>query len=318
MRTRQGLTVWVALATVYVVWGSTFVALAVVVRDLPPFLAMAMRHLLAGAILLAIALPRRGGDGDPIGRREMVAALAVGALLFVGGHGALAWAQQTVPAGVAALIVGSTPLWMALLDRLVFGRLLPLSAVAGLVVGFLGLALLVHPRGGASVDPLGALALVGSALSWAAGSLSSRSAPLPTHPLVSAGLGSLAGGMLLAAVATACGELDEARWTGEALLALGYLVLAGSLVGLTAYFWLLQAAPTSLVATYAYVNPVVALVLGSLLLGEAITSQMALAGLAIVASVGLVVRSASSATASARDAARRRTDARRPAIEPAR
>jgi drug/metabolite transporter (DMT)-like permease len=305
MAARHGLRVWIALATVYLVWGSTFVALAIVVRDLPPFLAMTVRHLVAGATLLAIALPRGARDADRIGRPQIVAAFVFGGLLFVTGHGALAWAQQTVPAGVAALLVGSIPLWMALLDRVVLGRRLPASAYAGLVVGFAGLAFLVDPFGAASVDRLGALVIVASALCWAAGSLYSRGARLPRRPLVSAGLASLAGGVLLFLVAAARGELADARWTADAMLALGYLVLAGSLVGFTAYVWLLRAAPTSLVATYAYVNPVVAVALGWFLLGEAVTLQMAAAGLAIVVSVALIVRASATSVEPARGLLRR-------------
>lgn len=317
MAARHGLRVWIALATVYLVWGSTFVALAIVVRDLPPFLAMTVRHLVAGAILLAIALPRGGRGEDRIGLPQIAAAFVFGGLLFVAGHGALAWAQQTVPAGAAALLVGSIPLWMALLDRLVLGRRLSATAYAGLVVGFVGLAFLLDPFGAGAVDRIGALVILASSLCWAAGSLYSRRARLPKRPLVSAGLGSLAGGALLFVVATARGELADARWTGDALLALGYLVVAGSLVGFTAYVWLLRAAPTSLVATYAYVNPIVAVALGWLLLGETVTPQMAVAGLAIVASVVLIVRSSSTELEPSRDIVRARAPAR-PSAEPAR
>lgn len=318
MAARHGLRVWIALGTVYLVWGSTFVALAIVVRDLPPFLAMTLRHLVAGAILLAIALPRGDREGDRIGRPQILAAFVFGGLLFVTGHGALAWAQQTVPAGAAALLVGSIPLWMALLDRLVLGRRLPATAYAGLAIGFVGLAFLFDPFGAGSVDRLGALVIVASALCWAAGSLYSRGARLPKRPLVSAGLGSLAGGALLFAVSALHGELGDARWSSDALLALGYRVVAGSLVGFTAYVWLLRAAPTSLVATYAYVNPIVAVALGWLLLGEAVTLQMAVAGVAIVASVALIVRSSSTRVEQARGLLRRRRTLPRPATEPAR
>jgi len=297
--------VWLALSTVYLVWGSTFIALAVVVRDFPPFLAMTARHLVAGGILLAIALPRGDRAGDRIGRPQVMAAFVFGGLLFVAGHGSLAWAQQTVPAGVAALLVGSIPLWMALLDRVAFGRRLPGSAYAGLVLGFFGLAFLFDPFGSGSVDRVGALVIVLSALCWAAGSLYSRGAPLPKRPLVSAALGSLAGGVVLLAVGVLRGELGEVRWSGESLLALAYLIVAGSLVGFTAYVWLLRTAPTSLVATYAYVNPIVAVTLGWLLLGERVTLQMAVAGAAIVVSVALIVRSSSTAVQPARGLLRR-------------
>jgi drug/metabolite transporter (DMT)-like permease len=290
MATRRDARVWAALAVVYVAWGSTFIALAIAVRDLPPLLSLAMRHVVAGAILLAFALPRGDREHDRIGREQIRAGFIVGFLLFVVSHGTLAWAQQTVPAGVAALLVGSIPIWMALFDRVAFGRRLRGSAYVGFAVGFLGLAFLVDPFGGGSVDRLGALAIVGGAATWAAGSLYSRDAPLPRRPLVSAGLASLCGGILLVIGSVATGEFGDAVWSTEALLAVAYLIVVGSFVGFTAYVWLLQVAPTSLVATYAYVNPIVAVLLGWLLLDEAITLQMVVAGAAVVVSVALILR----------------------------
>ena len=295
MAARHGARVWLALGTVYVVWGSTFIALAIVVRDLPPLMAMSARHVVAGGVLLAVALPRDDRGRDPIGRPQVGAALVFGGLLFVVGHGSLAWAQQTVPAGVAALLVGSIPIWIVLLDRIVFGRRLHASAYAGLVLGFVGLGFLFDPFGEGSIDRLGALAIVLGALSWAAGSLYSRGAPLPRRPLVSAGLASLCGGGLLLVASFAGGELGDAHVSRDSLLALGYLIVAGSFVGFTAYVWLLRVAPISLVGTYAYVNPIVAVFLGWALLGEEVTIQMAVAGAAIVVSVALIVRASGTA-----------------------
>ncbi len=294
MATRRDARVWAALSVVYVAWGSTFIALAIAVRDLPPLLSLAMRHVVAGAILLAFAWPRGDRAGDPIGRDQVRAGLVLGFLLFVVSHGTLAWAQQTVPAGVAALLVGSIPIWMALFDRVAFGRRLRRSAYVGFAVGFLGLAFLVDPFGGGSVDRLGAVAIVAGAATWAAGSLYSRGAPLPRRPLVSAGLASVCGGVLLVVASAVTGEYRDAVWSTEALLAVAYLIVVGSFVGFTAYVWLLQVAPTSLVATYAYVNPIVAVFLGWLLLGETITLQMAVAGAAVVVSVALILRASAS------------------------
>ncbi|HEX2046040.1 MAG TPA: EamA family transporter [Gaiellaceae bacterium] len=292
---RPGGRVWLALVTIYVLWGSTFMAVTIAVRDLPPLLSMAIRHLAAGAILLAWALPRGDRRADRIGWSEVRAALVFGGALFLVGHGGLAWAQQTVPSGVAALLVGSIPLWMALLDRVLFGKRLHASANVGLVGGFLGLAFLVDPIGAGAVDRVGALVAVGSAFAWAAGSLYSRGATLPQRPLVSAGLAALCGGVLLSLASAASGELDEARFSAESLGAVAYLVVAGTLVGFSAYVWLLRAAPTSLVSTYAYVNPIVAVALGWALLGEEITAQMLVAGSAILVSVALIVRSSGAA-----------------------
>jgi drug/metabolite transporter (DMT)-like permease len=298
--------VWLALLTIYVVWGSTFIALAIAVRDLPPFLAMTIRHLFAGALLLAWALPRGDRESDPIGRRQVVAGFVFGGLLFLLSHGSLAWAQQTVPAGVAALLVGSIPIWMALLDRVVFGKRLRSSAYAGFALGFAGLAFLIDPFGEGHVDRVGAIVIVLGALTWAAGSLYSRSAPLPKRPLVAAGLGALCGGLLLLVVSAASGELGEATWTTESLLAVAYLIVVGSLVGFTAYVWLLRVAPVSLVATYAYMNPIVAVALGWLLLGETITLQMAVAGAAVVVAVALILRASGAALEPGRGLLRRR------------
>ena len=306
MAARHDARIWLALGTVYVVWGSTFIALAIVVRDLPPLFAMSARHVVAGGVLLAFALPRGDREHDRIGRRQIGAALVFGALLFVVGHGGLAWAQQTVPAGVAALLVGTIPIWIVLLDRVFFGRRLHGSAYVGLVLGFVGLGFLFDPFGEGSVDRLGALVIVLSALSWAGGSLYSRGAPLPRRPLVSAGLASLCGGVLLLAASITVGELGEVHLSRDALLALGYLILAGSLVGFTAYVWLLRVAPISLVGTYAYVNPIVAVFLGWALLGEEVTAQMAAAGAAIVLSVALIVRASGSAVEPGRGLLRRR------------
>jgi drug/metabolite transporter (DMT)-like permease len=300
MAARYGVPVWAALVTVYFVWGSTFIALAIVVRDLPPFLAMSLRHLVAGAALLLFALPRGDRANDRIGRRQVGAAFVFGGLLFVTGHGALAWAQQTVPAGVAALLVGTIPIWMALFDRVAFGRRLAIGAYVGIAIGFAGLAFLFDPFGSGSVDRLGALVIVVSAMCWAVGSLYSRTAPLPSRPLVSAGLASLCGGILLAGYSLVSGEIGDAVWTTSAVLGLGYLIVAGSFVGFTAYVWLLRTAPISLVSTYAYVNPIVAVALGSLILGEDITAQMLIAGAAVLVSVAVIVRSGATTLAPGR------------------
>jgi drug/metabolite transporter (DMT)-like permease len=306
MAARYPARVWLALVTIYLVWGSTFIALAITVRDLPPLFSMALRHLIAGALLLAWALPRGDREGDRIGTPQVLAGFVFGGLLFLVGHGSLAWAQQTVPAGVAALLVGSIPIWMALLDRVVFGKRLRSSAYAGFALGFVGLAFLIDPFGAGRVDRVGALVIILGALAWSAGSLYSRGAALPKRPLVSAGLGAICGGILLLVVSIAGGELGQATWTAPSLLAVGYLVVAGSLVGFTAYVWLLRAAPVSLVATYAYVNPIVAVALGWLLLGEAITLQMVFAGAAIVIAVALILRASGAAVEPGRGLLRRR------------
>jgi drug/metabolite transporter (DMT)-like permease len=280
--------VWAALATIYVVWGSTFLAIAVAVRDLPPFLSMALRHLVAGALLFAWVWYRRGGHLQ-LGRREWGAAFIFGGALFLVGHGGLAWAQQDVPSGVAALLVGTIPLWFAILARVAFGERLGRRALVGLVLGFAGLALLVDPSGEEGAKPIGVLVIAFSAFAWAAGSLWSRRLPLPQDTLLSAAMGMLAGGALLAVVSGLGGELNDARFTADALTAIGYMVVVGSLIGFSAYVWLLKVAPASTVSTYAYVNPVIAVILGWAFNDEVITGRTLLAGAAIVVGVALMV-----------------------------
>ena len=301
------LALWSGLATIYVAWGSTFLAISVAVRTLPPFLAMSVRHVIAGSLLLAWAHAR--GARERIGAKQLGAAMIFGSALFVGSHGALAWAQQRIPSGVAALVVASIPLWAALLDRIAYGRRLSGRALAALAVGFAGVALLVDPTGGGPVDRLGALIALAAAASWAAGSLYSRDAPLPASPVASAGLASLVGGILLALVALVRGEvtgLDVEQVSGESLAGVAYLIVVGSLVGLSSYVWLLRVAPISLVATYAFVNPVIAVVLGWAILAEELHLRIVAAGAAIVAAVALTVTAPAPARPTGRALVRRR------------
>jgi drug/metabolite transporter (DMT)-like permease len=284
----MNVRIWAALATIYVVWGSTFLAIAIVVRDLPPFLSMSLRHLVAGALLLGWVWWRRGGRVS-LGRREWGAAFVFGGLLFLVGHGGLAWAQQDVPSGVAALLVGTIPFWFAILARLAFGERLGGRALVGLVLGFAGLALLVDPSGEEAAEPIGALVIALGAFAWAAGSLAARRLPLPSDTLLSAAMGMLAGGFLLAVVSGLGGEYDDVHVTAESLAAIGYMVVVGSLIGFSAYVWLLKVAPASTVSTYAYVNPVIAVLLGWGFNDEVITARTLVAGAAIVVGVALMV-----------------------------
>jgi drug/metabolite transporter (DMT)-like permease len=282
------LRVWGALTTIYVVWGSTFLAIAVVVRDLPPFLSMAVRHLAAGGLLFGWLLLRRK-EHEPLGFRQWRAAFIFGGALFLVGHGGLAWAQQEVPSGIAALLVGTIPLWMAILAWVLLGERLGLRAFAGLALGFGGLALLVDPSGEEGAKPIGALVIVLGALGWAAGSVYSQRSALPKDTLLGAAMGMLAGGLLLAGFSGVRGEFDDATFTTDALLATAYMVVVGSLIGFSAYVWLLKTVPASTVSTYAYVNPVIAVLLGWAFNDEVITGRTLLAGAAIVVGVALMV-----------------------------
>ena len=286
--------IWSAMWAVYIVWGSTYLAIRVVVETVPPFLSAAMRFLVAGVLMYAWAIRRGDREGDRPTLRQWRSAAIVGGALLLGGNGMVVWAEQTVPSGIAALLVGTVPLWMALIAGLVLRERITWREILGILVGFGGVALLVGPVGGTGFDPLGIAAVLFASVSWAGGSLYARRAPLPSRPLVGTGMEMVAGGMILAVVGVAAGELGEldvAAFSTASWVGLGYLVVFGSLVGFAAYAWLLRVARTSLVATYAYVNPVIAVLLGWAILGEAVTLRTLLAGLVIVGAVALIVSS---------------------------
>jgi drug/metabolite transporter (DMT)-like permease len=282
---RSPAAVAVALAIVYVVWGSTYLGMRITDRTMPPLLMSSARFLVAGTILYALTARKTRPSW-----RQWRAALVVGALLLGIGNAGVAWAETRLDSGLAALIVAVIPLYVAVFDRAVYGRRLPPVAVAGLLVGFAGVALLVRPGGTAHAGA--ALVLLGTTSAWAAGSLYARGAPLPTNPLVAAAMQMLCAGVLLGIAGTASGELGAVHrdsFAGEPLLAFGYLVVFGSLLAFSAYAWLLKNVRISVVATYAFVNPVVAVLLGAVFLSEPITLTTLLAGAAIVVAVVLIV-----------------------------
>ncbi len=278
-----------ALGIVYVVWGSTYTAIVYALESMPPLLLSGSRFLVAGAILV-VALKLTGAFAHAT-RRHWAAALLTGVPLLAVGNGGVVWAQQHVASGVAALLIASVPLWIAILDRAVFGRRLSTIAIVGLALGFAGIGILVDVGGSGGVDPAGAAVLVVAALGWASGTLIARGAPLPPRPLQAASMQMLAGGAVLMVAAAASGELAETTTpSARSLAGWLYLVVFGSIVAFTAYGWLLRVAPTGLVATYAFVNPVVAVLLGWLMLGEEIGGRELVAGGVIVAGVALIVR----------------------------
>lgn len=291
-RTASVNSVWAALVTIWIVWGSTYLAIRVAVRTIPPLMMGSIRFLLAGGILYLFAVRRGDRTNDRPTAAHWRSAFIIGTALLLGGNGLVSWAEQRVPSGVAALLIATVPLWLAIGDRIRFGSRLSRLTVLGLAVGFSGVVLLVGQSGAGKIDSLGAAALVGASVFWAAGSLYSRGAPLPQRPLVGTGMEMLAGGVVLAVGSVATGELgrlDVGSVSGESLLGLAYLIVFGSWVGFTAYVWLLRNTRTSLVGTYAYVNPVVAVLLGWALLGETITVRTLLAGAVIVVGVVLIV-----------------------------
>jgi drug/metabolite transporter (DMT)-like permease len=281
---------WLALAIVYVVWGSTYLGIELAVRTMPPFLMASMRFLIAGPLLYVWAT-RRGDRSDRPTARHWLSAFLIAAPMLAIGNAAVGWAEQTIDTGTASLIIASVPLWMALLDRVFYAQRLARTMVIGLVVGFGGVGLLVAPGGSGAGDSR-AILLVFSSLAWALGSLYSRQAPQPQRPLVAAAMQMTAGGLILAVVSAVSGEASGfhvSQVSLESWLGLAYLVVAGSLIAYTAYMWLLREVPTSLVGTYAYVNPVVAVMLGTVVLGEPLTWRTLVGGGVILASVALIV-----------------------------
>jgi len=281
----------IALVTLYVVWGSTYLAIAVADRTLPPLLMLAVRFGVAGALLYGWSLWRGDVARTKPGRREWLAAAIVGALLLFVETGAVAWAEQRVASGLTALLVASVPLFAALLDRTVFGVRLSLGGLAGIATGLFGVALLVGPS--AHIDPIGAAVLLAGAFAWAAGSAYARVAPLPSASFLSTGMQMLCGAALLAVAGVATGELSQVHpsaISASSLCAFAYLIVIGSIGAYTAYGWLLQSGTSSVVvSTYAYVNPAIAVVLGWLFAGETVGGREVAAGAVILASVGMLV-----------------------------
>lgn len=291
MKTR----IWAALLAVYIVWGSTYLAIRFAVESMPPFLMAATRFLIAGTILYAGA--RLSGTAKPE-RRHWRPTVIMGLFLLLGGNGLVAWAEQHVVSSVTALMIGATPLWIVLVDALRPGGRRPaLRTMLGVLIGLAGIILLVGPSSlfgeGESIDLWGALALVAAALFWAIGSVFGREKQneLPEAPLLATSMEMLAGGAGLLVFGSLMGEwslLDVSAITPRSLLGLAYLIVFGSLVGFAAYTWLLRVAPTPLVSTYAYVNPLVAVFLGSVFAQEPLTLRILLAAAVILSSVVLI------------------------------
>jgi drug/metabolite transporter (DMT)-like permease len=284
-------TIWLALGAVYFFWGTTYLGIETVNRTIPSAVGASARFLVAGTLMYLLS--RRRTTERPT-KAHWRSATVIGCLLLLGGNTVVAWSERTVPTGTVSLIIALVPLWLALFDRVLL-RSAPLGwrVVVGLVMGFAGAALLVG--GSATVDGVAlsglVLALVAS-LSWACGSLYARKAPLPQHPLMASSMQQLAGGVVILLVAVATGEMGRfhpSQVSRASLLGLAYLIVFGSGVAFSAYLWLLRNARTSLVSTYAYVNPVVAVSLGSLVLHETLTPRVFVAGGVVLASVAMIV-----------------------------
>ena len=297
---RVGFSAWSALLVVWLVWGSTYLAIRVADRSIPPFAMAAARYLMAGAVLYPFAWlgsrrrpagpPRPAGSHASPRLAQWGGMAVVGTLLLAFGNGGVSYAEQTLPSGLAALLVASVPLWMALADRVINGQRIPLRGWMALILGLAGIAVLARPSGNGAVLPV--LVVLGASVSWGIGSVLAGRLPAPASPLVGSAMEMLTGGIVLTGLAAATGELthiDPAHVSAQSLLGLLYLIGPGSLLALTCYVIALRRLPTAAVSTYAYVNPVVAVSLGALFLGERPTLATLLGGAVVVLSVAMLL-----------------------------
>lgn len=290
-----------AFASIYLVWGSTYLAIRYAVETIPPFLMGGLRFLISGALLYAWARYRGAERPTRIHWRN---ALIAGGFLLLGGNGAVVWAEQFVPSGLTALLVSILPFWLVIIEWVRPPRKRPHGAVlVGLVLGFIGIVVLIGPAdlgGHGDVRPIGALVLILGSLSWAIGSFYSRDAELPKSGLLTTGMEMLCGGALLVIVGLLSGELsqfDIHRISGASAAGLIYLITFGSLIGFTSYIWLLDKVSPARLGTYAYVNPVVAVILGWAIAGEKLSVRTGIAAAIVICAVALITTARSTTTA---------------------
>ena len=282
-----GATVWANLAAVYLIWGSTYLAIRVLVRTVPPLYGAGARFVVAGAVMLAFL----GRRSLRVNRRELLACALIGTLLAAGGNGLVTVAEQDVPSGLAAVLIASVPLWIVVFRAAARDRI-PRATLLGVLAGFAGVAILLLPGNRPSGVPLGpSLVIIGAAVSWGFGSFITPVVGLPRDGLVTTGWQMLFGGLVLVAGGAIAGE-HVGTPSAESVWAWVYLVVVGALVAYTSYTWLLRNAPIQKVSTYAYVNPVVAVILGAVILNESIGAATVLGTAVIVASVAAIVRRA--------------------------
>lgn len=288
---RSQLMIWGGLIFLYIAWGSTYPAIRVAVETVPPFLTASLRYLIGGTVILLLARIR-GERGMLFNKRELRSALIVGFSMAVVSNGGVAWAEQRAEAGFVALILATVPLWMALIDRCFVSAAYTRVETIGLAVGFAGIVMLVGPSVSEGTNlPEIALCLL-AALGWATGSLYSREVVDMQRPLTSTASWMIIGGALLALISTVRGEMSPDILAGisqKSMIAVGYLIVFGTLLGFSIYMWLLRVGRTTVISTYAYVNPVVAVVIGAVFLHEAITWEMWSGGTLVLVSVALVI-----------------------------
>ena len=280
------------LATVYVVWGTTYLGIRLGVETIPPFFLSGLRYTLAGAVLFGWVALRGGLKAGWPTRRQWLSAVLTGTGLVAFGNGALSWGEQYLPSGPAAIFIATVPLWMTVLARIFQKEPIRLPSAVGLGIGLLGLIVLVGPAALQGGDLVAMLACLLAALGWAAATVYSRSAPFPNNPFLVAGMQMFAGGLVVFLFSAVSGDAARFNPAGVSLrseLAFVYLLFVGAILGFGVYMWLVKVAPLSLLGTYAYVNPVVAVILGHFLLGEQITLRTMVGGGVIILGVALIV-----------------------------
>jgi len=282
--------IWLALLALYIVWGSTYLGIKVAIETIPPFFHGSIRFLISGIIL--VVWQKSAGQSMPT-RRQWISAAIIGTLLLLGGNGLVSWAEQFIPSGIAALIIGSMPMFLVVAEALRPKGVKPTwRAIVGLLIGFAGIFILVGPAeisgSTTKLNPFGVIALLGACVTWASGSIYSKTADLPKSSLMNTGAQMLMGSVSLLIASLLTGELngwDITAVSSRSIYGLSYLILIGSLVGFASYGWLLQNAPISLVATYAYVNPIVAVFLGNWIGDEPLEPRIWIAAAIIIGSV---------------------------------
>lgn len=285
--------IWIALITLYIVWGSTYFGIKVAIETIPPFFHAGIRFLVSGIIL--VIWQRAVGSAMPT-RNQWIATFIIGNLLLLGGNGLVSWAEQTIPSGIAALIIGSVPLFLVIMEAIRPKGVKPnWQSILGLIIGFVGIFILVGPAEIAGsetrLNPFGVIALLSACLFWAIGSIYSKSADLPKSTLMTTGAEMLMGSIGLFFISLITGELNgwnPAEVSTRSLIGLIYLITIGSIIGFGSYIWLLQNAPISLVATYAYVNPIVAVLLGYFFGNEILEPRIWLATAIIIGAVAFI------------------------------
>lgn len=282
----------IAFAAVYLIWGSTYLTIRIAIESMPPFLMAGVRFMLAGAILYAF-VRRPGTNRERITKRHWLSALIIGACLLLAGNGIVTWGEQYVGSGLVALIVATVPLWMAVFAPLFGGSRVRWTAALGIAIGLAGVGLLLRP-GGAAPTEWQTYVVPAAPLLWALGSLYAQRAPMPRQALTATAMEMLAGGGLLFVVGLASGEIGRLHLsaiTSASWWAFAYLVLVGALVGYSAYIWLLHNVSSTAASTYAYVNPLVAVILGAIVLGEPVGWFTIAAGAMIIVAVAFILYS---------------------------